>query len=60
MTDRDLERQALAIECTECGARAGKKCRMIGKATYQSRRPHPARVEEVWREYLRVTAKEAA
>jgi hypothetical protein len=58
MTGRfDEQRDSLALECPECGAQPGKRCRMLGKANYQARRPHPERATAAWRKWLEVPAR---
>jgi predicted RNA-binding Zn-ribbon protein involved in translation (DUF1610 family) len=48
----DEKKMPLAYECPECGAKVDKRCRMIGKSTFQSRAPHQERVSLAWRDWL--------
>lgn len=53
LTERVVIERALGEHpCPKCGARPGNRCAMLGKSSYQSRRPHPERVSLAWRALL--------
>ncbi len=52
MAERFDEKQApLAYECPECGAKVGRRCRML-RSTFHARAPHQERVTLAWRGWL--------